>query len=76
MDGALNADGEEAVTMASRSRDWNLGLAQDLCDPTFAREFLRASIDEGVSVRVTLEDTRDGHALVYPQGPFSIDGAP
>src|SRR6266480_1920609 len=40
--------------MARRSRDWNEGLAQDLQDPTFAREFLLASIDEGVSVQVAL----------------------
>ena len=26
--------------MARRSEDWNIGLAQDLRDPGFAREFL------------------------------------
>ena len=37
--------------MARRSRDWNVGLAQDLRDQEFAREFLLAAIDEGVSLR-------------------------
>lgn len=40
--------------MARRSRDWNVGLAQDLRDPAFAREFLLASIDEGVDLQVAL----------------------
>lgn len=40
--------------MARRSRDWNIGLAQDLRDPAFAREFLLATIDEGVSVQAAL----------------------
>ena len=40
--------------MARRSRDWNLGLAEDLRDPRFAREFLLAAIDEGVSVQRAL----------------------
>jgi len=33
--------------MAKRSRDWNEGLARDLQNPTFAREFLVAAIHEG-----------------------------
>jgi DNA-binding phage protein len=37
-----------------RSRDWNRGLALDLRDPNFAREFLLAAIDEGVSVQHAL----------------------
>ncbi len=40
--------------MARRSRDWEVGLAEDLRDPTFAREFLMASIDEGVAIQVAL----------------------
>jgi DNA-binding phage protein len=40
--------------MARRSRDWNSGLAQDLRAPGFAREFLLAAIDEGVSVQQAL----------------------
>ena len=41
--------------MARRSEDWNVGLAKDLRDAAFAREFLLASIDggtEGVPVRM------------------------
>ena len=40
--------------MARRSRDWNRGLAQDLRNPEFAREFLLAAIDEGVPVQHAL----------------------
>ncbi len=40
--------------MARRSRDWEVGLAEDLRDPVFAREFLMASIDEGVAIQVAL----------------------
>jgi DNA-binding phage protein len=40
--------------MARRSRDWNKGLAEDLSDPAFAREFLLAAIDEGVPLQRAL----------------------
>ena len=40
--------------MARRSRDWNAGLARDLQNPEFAREFLLAVIDEGVPIQVAL----------------------
>ena len=40
--------------MARRSEEWEVGLATDLRDPMFAREFLLASIDEGVSVQTAL----------------------
>jgi DNA-binding phage protein len=43
--------------VARRRRDWNVGLAEDLRDVTFAREFLLfllAAIDEGVSVQRAL----------------------
>ena len=40
--------------MARRSRDWNEGLAQDLHDPEFARDFLLAAMDEGVPVQTAL----------------------
>jgi len=40
--------------MARRSKDWNIGLAQELRDPHFAREFLLAAIDEGVSIQIAL----------------------
>ena len=40
--------------MARRSRDWNEGLAQDLRDREFAREFLLAAMDEGVPIQVAL----------------------
>ena len=34
--------------MARRTKDWNEGLAKDLKDPEFAREFLLAAVEEGV----------------------------
>lgn len=40
--------------MARRSEDWNVGLAADLRDATFAREFLLAAIDEGVDLQIAL----------------------
>lgn len=40
--------------MARRSKDWNVGLAEDLRHPDFAREFLLAAIDEGVSIQMAL----------------------
>ena len=40
--------------MARRSRDWNKDLALDLRDAEFAREFLLAAIDDGVSVQRAL----------------------
>jgi DNA-binding phage protein len=40
--------------MARRARDWNEGLARDLQDPAFAREFLRAAVEEGVPVQQAL----------------------
>ena len=40
--------------VARRSEDWNAGLAKDLRDPAFAREFLLAAIDEGVDLQLAL----------------------
>ena len=40
--------------MARRHEDWNVGLAEDLRDRQFAREFLLAAIDEGVPLQVAL----------------------
>jgi DNA-binding phage protein len=40
--------------MARRHEDWNVGLAEDLRDREFAREFLLGAIDEGVPLQVAL----------------------
>ena len=40
--------------MARRSRSWNEGLARDLADPEFAREFLLAAIEDGGSLQDAL----------------------
>jgi DNA-binding phage protein len=40
--------------MTRRSKDWNEGLAKDLQNPEFAREFLTAAVEEGVPLQVAL----------------------
>lgn len=40
--------------MARRSRDWNEGLARDLRDPKFAREFIIALLDEEFTLQQAL----------------------
>jgi len=40
--------------MSRRSRDWNEGLSEDLKDPDFAQEFVKAALDEGVALNVIL----------------------
>ena len=40
--------------MARRSQDWNEGLSQDLQDLKFAQEFLKAALEEGVSLQIAL----------------------
>jgi DNA-binding phage protein len=40
--------------MARRSEDWNLDLATRLRDPRFARAFLLAAIDEGLTIQQAL----------------------
>jgi hypothetical protein len=36
------------------SRDWNIGLVEDLQDRIFAREFLLAAVEEGVPLQIVL----------------------
>ncbi len=40
--------------MARRTKEWNEGLAKDLRNPEFAREFLLAAVEEGVSLQQAL----------------------
>ncbi len=40
--------------MARRSVEWNDGLAEDLKDPEFAKEFLLAALDENIPIQVAL----------------------
>src|SRR5512146_3341444 len=40
--------------MARRTKDWNEGLAQDLKNPEFAREFLLAAVEEGIPLQQAL----------------------
>ena len=36
------------------SRDWNIGLVEDLQDRLFAGEFLLAAVEEGVPLQIVL----------------------
>ena len=40
--------------MVKRSKDWNEGLAEDLQDPEFARQFLTAAVEDGVPLQIAL----------------------
>ena len=40
--------------MARRSKDWNEGLAEDLQDPEFARQFLTAAVEDGIPLKIAL----------------------
>ena len=40
--------------MSRRSKDWDIGLAKDLQNPKFAQEFLKACLEEGISLQVSL----------------------
>ena len=40
--------------MARRSKDWNEGLAEDLKDPAYAREFLAAAVEDGIPLQQAL----------------------
>ena len=40
--------------MARRSKDWNEGLAEDLQNPEFARQFLIAAVEDGVPLKLAL----------------------
>ncbi|MDQ3677023.1 MAG: hypothetical protein M3401_09510 [Actinomycetota bacterium] len=40
---------------SGRSRERKFGLAEDLCDRGFAREFLVAAADDGVPVQLALK---------------------
>ena len=40
--------------MARRHEGWNVGLAEDLRDPEFARKFLLGAIEEDVPLQIAL----------------------
>lgn len=40
--------------MARRSKDWDEGLAEDLQDSKFAKEFLTAAVEDGVPLKQAL----------------------
>ena len=42
------------MSQRGRSQDWNVGLAEDLRDPEFAREFLLAATEEDLSIQIAL----------------------
>ena len=40
--------------MARRSKDWNEGLAEDLRNADFARQFLAAAVEDGIPLKTAL----------------------
>ncbi len=40
--------------MARRSKEWEEGLARDLKNPDFAKEFIYAALNEGISLQQVL----------------------
>jgi DNA-binding phage protein len=40
--------------VARRRKDWNEGLAKDLQDADFARQFLAAAVDDGIPLKLAL----------------------
>lgn len=64
--------------MARRSENWNVGLAKDLRDAAFAREFVLASIDEGVDLQLALGKViramgvKEFAAKVHMTGPNAL----
>ena len=45
------------------SQDWNVGLAEDLQDPEFARECLLAAMEENLSIQVALSKVIRAYGL-------------
>jgi DNA-binding phage protein len=45
---------EGRMAKQGRSRDWNEGLAEDLQDREFAREFLLAAVEEDIPIQEVL----------------------
>jgi DNA-binding phage protein len=45
---------ERMMMKQGRSKDWNEGLAEDLQDREFAREFLLAAVEEDISIQAAL----------------------
>jgi DNA-binding phage protein len=46
-----------------RSKDWNEGLAEDLQDREFAREFLLAAVEEDISIQASLSKVIRAYGL-------------
>lgn len=45
---------EGMMMIQGRSKDWNEGLAEDLQDREFAREFLLAAVEEDISIQAAI----------------------
>jgi DNA-binding phage protein len=50
--------------MAKRWKNWNEDLAQDLKAPEFAKEFIKAQLEEGLSLREALSETIRAYGVV------------
>lgn len=59
--------GDIKEVMSRRSQSWNEGLAKDLKNPEFAKNFLMASLEEGLSPQQALRKV----ILIYGLKEFS-----
>jgi DNA-binding phage protein len=50
--------------MAKRWKNWNEDLAQDLKNPEFAKEFIKAQLEEGLSLREALSETIRAYGVI------------
>lgn len=50
----MTIESEGKMSKRGRSRDWNEGLAEDLQDRDFAREFLLAAAEEDIPIQEAL----------------------
>jgi len=61
--------------MVRRSKDWNEGLAKDLKNPIFARDFLIASIEEGIPLQIALGKIIRTYGIKEFSGKIGIAGS-
>jgi hypothetical protein len=55
------------LPMSRRTKDWNQGLAKQLKDTKFAREFILASLQEGLSLQDILKKVIVAYGRRFPK---------
>ena len=54
MQRSIGSFGKGGKAVPKRSPEWDVNLSRELRDPEFAREFILASIDEGLALQTVL----------------------